>query len=301
MAGKGGVGKTTVGATIGIAAVRAGLRTELVELEGRSHLAAPFGVPQLSYEPTELPVPGASAKLTGRRITPDDALSEYLTSHGFSFVMSRLARSSAVELVATTAPGIRDLVTLGKIRSIEQAGETDLIVVDAPAAGHAVTFLRSASGMAATAPSGPVRAQADEALEMLSDPARCQVMLVSLPEETPVTELIETAFALEDEVGVQLGPIVVNSVWPNIPGLEAEAKSQQARLTGPARNRRDAAVYRLARLARERSEMQRLSDELPLSQIRLPFLFVTEMDLAALGSLADAFVSNDVVAQASQP
>ena len=85
-------------------------------------------------------------------------------------------------------------------------------MVDGPAAGHAITFLTAASGLADSVRSGPIRTQADEVLEMLHDRARCQVVLVSLPEATPVNELIETAYALEDQVGVQLGPVVLNAV-----------------------------------------------------------------------------------------
>ena len=87
-----------------------------------------------------------------------------------------------------------------------------MIVVDGPAAGHAITFLTAAAGLADAVSCGPVRAQADDVLELLHDPERCQVVLVTLPETTPVNEVVETAYALEDEVGVQLGPVVVNGV-----------------------------------------------------------------------------------------
>ena len=79
-----------------------------------------------------------------------------------------------------------------------------------PAAGHAVTFLASAYGLLDAAAVGPIRAQAVDVIGLLGDPARCQVMLVTLPEETPVNEAAETAFHLEDRAGVQLAPIVVN-------------------------------------------------------------------------------------------
>ena len=117
-----------------------------------------------------------------------------------------------IDVVGTAAPGIDDIVVLGKIKQLERSGEYDLIVVDGPAAGHAITFLTAASGLADSVAGGPIRTQADEVLEMLHDPARCQVVLVALPEATPVNEVIETAYALEDEVGVQLGPIVLNAV-----------------------------------------------------------------------------------------
>jgi len=290
VAGKGGVGKTTVGATIGIAAARAGLRTHIVELEGRSNLGIPFGVEELTHRPATLIEPTSSTgRLRGSRLTPDQALGDYLVDHGLR-IGGRLAKFSAIELITTTAPGIRDLLTLGKIRSLEESDEDDLIVVDAPAAGHAISFLRAAAGMASSAPSGPIREQADHALEMLSDEARSRVMLVTLPEETPVTELIETAFTIEDEVGVHLAPVVVNSVWPEIKGLEKAASETGKRANEARDNRRTAAEYRLARQQQQRSEIDRLAAGLPLPQIELPFVFTTDLGRSDLDMLADVLI-----------
>jgi len=290
VAGKGGVGKTTVGATIGIAAARAGLRTHIVELEGRSNLGIPFGVEELTHRPATLIEPTSSTgRLRGSRLTPDQALGDYLVDHGLR-IGGRLAKFSAIELITTTAPGIRDLLTLGKIRSLEESDEDDLIVVDAPAAGHAISFLRAAAGMASSAPSGPIREQADHALAMLGDEARSRVMLVTLPEETPVTELIETAFTIEDEVGVHLAPVVVNSVWPEIKGLEKAAGETGKRANEARDNRRTAAEYRLARQQQQRSEIDRLAAGLPLPQIELPFVFTTDLGRSDLDLLADVLI-----------
>src|SRR4029079_18489106 len=145
-------------------------------------------------------------------IAAPDALDDYLREHGFGRIATRLSKTGVIDVVGTAAPGIDDIVVLGKIKQLERSGEYDLIVVDGPAAGHAITFLTAASGLADSVTGGPIRTQADEVLEMMHDPARCQVVLVALPEATPVNEVIETAYALEDEVGVQLGPIVLNAV-----------------------------------------------------------------------------------------
>lgn len=256
----------------------------LVELEGLSTVGAPFGHHDLGYQPTVIAgesgagAQAAGAQLRARRITPDEALADYLATSGLSSITDRMARSGAVDVVATAAPGIRDLVTLGKIRQLEEAQDADLIVVDAPAAGHAITFLTSAEGLARTTPSGPIRQQADQVLDMLGDASRCQVVLVTVPEESPVTELIETAYALEDRVGVALGPVVMNGVWPTVPGLADTGHGPLA----------DAARYRLARVAAQRREIDRLRTELPLPLFSLPYLFSTEIDSAGIGVLADS-------------
>lgn len=185
-------------------------------------------------------------------------------------------------MVATAAPGIDDILVLGKVKQLERGAATDVLLLDAPAAGHAITFLTAARGLLDAVRVGPINAQARDVIEMLTDPARCQVVLVSLPEETPVNELVDTAYALEDKVGVALGPVVVNGVLSAVPGLdEATAGARGAAA--------EAAEFRRARLALQREQIERLADALPLPQIHLPQLFTPAIGLTELESLADAF------------
>ncbi len=209
VAGKGGVGKTTVTAALATAAARTGMSVLIVEVEGKSGLAACFGRPPLTYEEAEL-----RPRVRARTLTPDDALLEYLEDHGMRRISKRLTRSGALDVVATAVPGMKDILVLGKVKQLERARAADLIVLDAPAAGHAVSFLLSARGLLDAVQVGPIRKQAADVVELLSDPTRCQVMLVTVPEETPVNELVDTAFAVEDRAGVALGPVVVNQCVP---------------------------------------------------------------------------------------
>src|SRR3954452_17832909 len=226
VAGKGGVGKTTVSASLARMAARAGLTTLIVEVEGKSGLAALFGAREsLTYDEVVL-APGGGPRgwsdVRARTLTSDDALLEYLVDHGMKRISKRLANSGALDVVATAVPGIKDILVLGKVKQLERANTADLIILDAPAAGHAVTFLMSARGLLDAVTVGPIRAQATDVIELLSDPTRCQVMLVTLPEETPVNEVVETAFKLEDRVGVSLAPVVVNGMYPLIDGLDSD-------------------------------------------------------------------------------
>jgi anion-transporting ArsA/GET3 family ATPase len=254
VAGKGGVGKTTVTAVIARAASSAGRRVLVVELDGKPALAAL--VPDLDV----------------LAISAPDALDEYLREHGFARIAKRLNRTGVIDVVGTAAPGIDDIVVLGKIKQLERSGRYDLIVVDGPAAGHAITFLTAAAGLADAVSSGPVRAQADDVLELLHDPERCQVVLVTLAETTPVNEVVETAYALEDEVGVQLGPVVVNGVDTGgvLPDAD-DARRATAHLDpDTAATLVDAAAFRRSRRAMEAAELARLSAELPLPTVTLP-------------------------------
>lgn len=301
VAGKGGVGKTTVTAALAQAAARSGLRTLVVEVEGASGLASLFGREPLSYDEVELfagaPAGaggvGGAATVRGRTITPDAALLEYLRDHGLLRVSKRLLSSGALDVVATAAPGIRDILVLGKVKQLERSGTADLVLLDAPAAGHAITFLLAARALLDAVRVGPIQSQARDVLELLTDSARCQVLLVTLPEETPVNELVDTAFHLEDRVGISLGPVVVNGLYRDLPGLDvspdAAAEAVAANLRpGEGDALAAAAVFRRDRMALQRMQLGRLEDRLPLAQLHLPFLFQGDLGPVELEVLAGA-------------
>lgn len=296
VAGKGGVGKTAVTAALAVAASSVGLRTLVVEVEGKGGMASMFESGRLSYE--ELVLIRAATGHAGvhaRTVTPDDALLDYLSDRGLHRISNRLVSSGLLDMVSTAVPGIRDILVLGKVKQLERSRDYDLILLDAPAAGHAITFLRSASGLADAVKVGPINAQAQDVLGLLTDPQRCRVVLVTVPEETPVNELIETAYNLEDQVGVALGPVIVNGVFPELAGLtvdpaDAADDAGVRLLEGEADLLRDAAAFRTVRTDLQREQLQRMADDLPLAQLHLPFLFTTDLDRAGLDTLADALL-----------
>ncbi|MDD9370253.1 MAG: ArsA-related P-loop ATPase [Acidimicrobiales bacterium] len=311
VAGKGGVGKTTVSATLARAAALAGLSTLIVEVEGKSGLPGMFGQGELGYDEVVLSPgggPDGAGDVRARTLTADAALLEYLRDHGLSRISKRLVSSGALDVVATAAPGIKDILLLGKVKQLEREGLADLIVLDAPAAGHAITFLQSARSLIDTVSVGPINAQARDVLELLEDHERCQVVLVTIPEETPVNEAVETAFSLEDRVGIGLGPIVVNGVYPALEGLTAEpaevaAAAEAADVSlreGEAEALASAAAFRLDRAALQAEQVGRLESQLPLPQLRLPFVFTTDIGPADLDRLARAMLS-EIEAMAGLP
>ena len=279
VAGKGGVGKTTVTAVIARAASRDGRRVLVVELDGKPTLD------QLLDGEAQ----NGAGSIEVVHISAADALDEYLRDHGFARIAKRLNKTGVIDMVGTAAPGIDDVVVLGKVKSFERSQNYDLIVVDGPAAGHAITFLTSATGLANAVRSGPVRTQSDEVIELLTDVERCQVVLVTLPETTPVNEVVETAFALEDDVGIQLGPIVINGVDTGVPlpSVKTAAAAWQDLDAGTAAVLAEAAAFRRSRRAMERTEIERLSAELPLEQITLPAQLVAGLTATDVDRLTD--------------
>jgi anion-transporting ArsA/GET3 family ATPase len=301
VAGKGGVGKTTVAAAVARTAALTGLSTLIVELEGRSGIGAVFGRKDpLTYAEVLLSPgapPGAAGETEGvgdvraRTVTPDEALLEYLEDHGMARISRRLTSSGALDVIATAVPGIREILVLGKLKQLERAGEADLIVLDAPAAGHAVTLLTSARGLLDAARVGPIRSQAQDVVELLTEPGRCQVLLVTIPEETPVNEVVETAYRLEDRVGVKLAPLVVNGLYPRLEALDADpadvARHAGVDLTSAQCHAlREAARFRSRRQERQAEQVARLRSSLPLAQLHLPFLFTPEIGVDELDVLA---------------
>jgi len=295
VAGKGGVGKTTVTAALAVTAARAGLRVLVVEVEGKSGLPAMFGAPPLGYEELDL-----TASVRARFLTPDAALVDYLENHGMRRISRRLAASGALDVVATAVPGMKDILVLGKVKGLEAGRTADLVIVDAPAAGHAITFLTSARGLLDAVRVGPIRTQAQDVVDLLSDPTRCQVLLVTLPEETPVSEVVETAFAVEDRAGVALGPIVVNQCFAPLPaGVTADPDAIRADAAAcgrfvpdrEARDLADALAFRAERHRLQRAQVDRLAERLPLPRIELPFVFTPDVTRPQLDLLADALTA----------
>jgi anion-transporting ArsA/GET3 family ATPase len=279
-------------------ASRAGRSVLIVELEGKSGITGAFGLTHdLGYDEEELQAaqPPSLGTVRARRITPDDALVEYLEDHGLRRVSKRLVSSGVVDVVSTAIPGIRDVLVLGKIKQLEREEVADLIVVDAPATGHAITFLTSASGLLNAARGGPLRAQASDVVELLADPSRCRVILVTLPEDMPVSETIESAYTLEDKAGVQLGPVIVNGTDLAPDGLDQSAEDVSAGLgLDPAlvASLEEARLFRLERHDVSAAQIERLASDLPLPQLLVPSVGSDAIGPAETALLADALAES---------
>jgi anion-transporting ArsA/GET3 family ATPase len=223
--GKGGTGKTTVAATLALAAHGAGLKVLVLEVGPDEHLPkliSPGGAP-VGYEGRDL-LPG----LRAMRIDPFEALAEYLSLQvGVRALVDVLMRNKGFGQLLNAAPGWRELITLGKVWHLEQFEEEgiplyDLIVVDAPATGHGVTFLDVPRVVGTAVRAGPLRRHAGLVEAMIRDRRRTMLLPVSLAEELPVRETAELVVRARDEVGIAIDRVVVNGVLsaPFPEGLE---------------------------------------------------------------------------------
>jgi anion-transporting ArsA/GET3 family ATPase len=295
VAGKGGVGSSTVAAAYALAAAREGADVLFVAVDGRPGMGPLLGGRELDSSDRILRRIKGAGQVRGRTIPADQAFGDYLELKGVGGMLRRAASAASLPMIAAATPGLEHLLVLGKIKELERERAADLIVVDAPPAGHAAPFLRSATGLSDVVQSGPVREQSVEVDAMLRDPARCRAMIVTLPEETPVTEALELGEELRTDIGLSLLPAVVNSCWRDRPGLAKTpamaARSQKVTLSASAKSALASSTdFGRERLVRQREQIERLAAGIGVPLVTLPRLATPRLTLHQLGELADALV-----------
>ena len=292
LTGKGGVGKTTVSAALGLLAAERGLRTIVVELGEQRRLGELFGVvPVQAGAQTEL-----RENLWSVSIDPDRALLEWLQSLGGRVSGRVLASSGTFQYFAAAAPGAKELISMvtiwklteGKRGAGKRPGSYDLVILDAPATGHALGMLHSPQTFGAIARVGPIASQTRQVGELLSDPARSGYLAVALPTEMAVTEALELQDGLHKQIDRSLDAVIVNGTLPrrfsaaelaridDLDSGETVTVTRSAALAAHAVH--DRANFQHNQLARLR---RRDFDVHPV-----PFLFVAELDLAAVERIA---------------
>jgi anion-transporting ArsA/GET3 family ATPase len=286
--GKGGVGKSTVAALLAVGLARRGKRVLVTQMEVGRRLGELFGV---EGEATAAPVE-VLPRVHFMTVEGEASLTEYL---GLVLPIKRLHRlvvaSKPYHHFVAAAPGLKELMTVGKIWYEEQretgAGRLwDAIVVDAPATGHSLQYLRMPRAAHETFGPGLVRREAKKVVDLLQDPARTVVCLVTTAEEMPVNETAEMYRQLRERLRMPLGPLFVNRVHAAPLGPEAVP----APPPGAPPLVRD--VLRCAReeagwAAINRRHLERLRSEVPLPIVALPFLFVEEFGLAEVRALLE--------------
>jgi hypothetical protein len=283
--GKGGVGKTTVSAALGLRAAREGRRVIVCEVAEQERMRELFGTGATGHREVEL-----EEGLWHISVSPDRAKQEWLRYQLRSGAIAGvLGHSRFFQYLTAAAPGLTELVTMGKVwelaqleRRTEKAAPYDLVIVDAPATGHALAMLRAPRTFADVARVGPIHRQAGFIARFLEDPAATAFVAVALAEEMPVNETLEL------ERQQRFDAIYVNGVYPER-FTRAEAKamaSLDGRGSPEARAALRAALAEHRRARAQRGELRRLRREARAPVRTLPYVFRTELDREDLDLLA---------------
>jgi anion-transporting ArsA/GET3 family ATPase len=289
--GKGGVGKTTVATAIGLLAARHGLRTIVAELASQQRVQQVFGRQDGQFKEIEL-APG----MFTISVDPHHAMHEYLHVKT-GWVGDLLGASKLFQAFAMAAPGMRELLSLGKVwelaqprRRVHGAARYDLVVVDAPASGHCAGLLRTPKTFAEIARVGPIAHQGRAIAATIADQRFTGLVAVTTPEEMPVNETLWLSDALAGD-DLKLDAVVVNAVYPSrFHNVDlADLGSALAKTRSPlARSALRAAQSEHARAAIQREQEERLRDGLEVPFVALPYLFAERLGRAELDALADA-------------
>src|SRR3954462_9768144 len=215
--GKGGVGKSTISVALGLAAAARGKRAIVCEIGGQETASRVFRRAEVGLHEVEV-----SNNLWAISIDPDHSLREYLLLQlKVRAMRDLLVRSRIFNYLAAATPGLRELVTIGKIwevalpdRKVKKGREYDLVIVDAPATGHGVAFLQTPRTFANVARVGPIKAQAEALETFLVNHRKTGVAIVALPEEMPMNETASLERTLTEEVGVAVDRVYMNALYP---------------------------------------------------------------------------------------
>jgi anion-transporting ArsA/GET3 family ATPase len=295
--GKGGVGKTTVAAGLAQLAAEHGKRVLVCEVDAKGDVAALFESPPTDFTPREV-APG----VWSMSMDTEASLREYLKLHLRIPVVGRIGPlAKAFDFVATAAPGVREILTVGKFCWEVRERHYDLVVVDAAASGHIVGQLAAPQAINDLVKVGLIRSQTDWMLDILSDPYQTGLVAVCTPEEMPVSETLELATRVREETTVRMSAVVVNRVLPELFNQREEEIFEQLSTPETERvlsERSGGTVTPLlegARLAvtmrRTRStHMQQLQAGLPkgLPVLLLPYLFARSFGARTTHQVAHA-------------
>ena len=208
--GKGGVGKTTVAAGLALMLAEQGKSVLACEIDAKGDLSAAYEIPPAGFDPVKV-----TAQLSVMAMDTEASLREYLRLNLKIPMVGRLGPlATSFDFVATAAPGVKEILTVGKICWEVRERHYDVIVVDAPASGHIISQLGASDSIAELVRIGPIRNQSAWMSEILNDPRTTGVVVATTAEEMPIAETLELTQRLEQETSVELAGIVVNRVFP---------------------------------------------------------------------------------------
>ena len=295
--GKGGVGKTTIASTLAWLAADRGRRTLVCEVDAKGNLADFYETTPFAFEEREI-----APRLWAMSMDTEASLKQYLSLQLKLPLVARIGPLAKMfDFVASAAPGVREIVTVGKLCWEVKERHYDFVVVDASATGHILGQLTAPQAINQLVQVGLVRQQTGWMLDILQDPATTGLVVVATPSEMPVSETLELTGRLRQETNVDLAAVVVNRVLPELFGRGEEEVFErldqpepieliEAAVGGPVGDLMQAARLTVS-MRRSRTEhLERLRDAIDpaVPLLYMPYLFFRSHGLRATHQLADA-------------
>jgi anion-transporting ArsA/GET3 family ATPase len=294
--GKGGVGKTSVATALALLAASEGKRTLLCEIDADGGLAGVLETDRLQYAPREV-----LPNLFAMAMDTEASLKEYLKLQLRIPLLARIGPlARTFDFVASAAPGVREILTVGKLAYEVREHHYDIVIVDSAATGHVIGQLASPDAIREVVHVGVVRNQVEWILEILQDHSTTGAVIVTTPDEMPVSETIDLVARLDAETQVDLAAIVVNHVLPELFGsreeelFESLSADRLAALVGPGASPvLDAASLAVARRRARAAHLDRLRTSLAVDVpvVYLPELFIRHHGVRATRQLAEALAA----------
>lgn len=291
--GKGGVGKTTLASAFALSCAMRGKRTLLIELNVKDRLTHLFGSTEVGAEIAEI-----EENLFAVNITPSAALEEFgMMTLRLRMLYKAVFENRLVRSFLKVIPGLPDLVMLGKVhyhaeKEVDDRGDFvwDMVVVDAPATGHGIFFLKIPSVITSLVQSGPMFTDAKRIDDYIKDPSKTALNLVTLPEEMPVNETLMMRDVMRQEMKIPLGFVAANTVYPAVFDADEAAvleavespDGEEAHLAGFL----DAARFRAQRVAMQRHYCARLDEAVELPVVHIPYYFTERFDFQTIRKIA---------------
>ena len=292
VAGKGGVGKSTACASLGLAASKRGLRTIIAELDTREKVPLLFGKEPAGYATQQI-----HENLYSINIQPDPALREYgLMKLRYERLYKIVFENEAMKKLLKVIPGMKELFLLGKAFNLERERNRDgtptwdMIIVDAPATGHGVSLLRLPQVILKVIQSGPMADEVRLMQRLLEDPERTVINLVTLAEEMPVRETLDLQTQIDSLLRIPKGFLLVNQVWPSaLPEASLDLLASLQEKERDDRRIQDA-LSCMDLFTRRRKLQESYLDELralvDMPTIHLPYLFGKEFGFHQIEALS---------------
>jgi anion-transporting ArsA/GET3 family ATPase len=299
--GKGGVGKTTLSVLLGRIASSLGKQTLLVELGDSQAMGEIFSCGTLPAEPRPI-----SNRLWGARVDSKAELEAYMRAHiPSSLIANRITRSRLFEYLFAAAPGLKEVMSLGRIwrwarpDAHDALPRFDLIIVDSPATGHGVSLLQLPGQLVQMIRFGPIASQISKLQSMFQDQEKTCLVLVTLPEELPVNETTELYRAAQSSLHIPVHVVFINRVWPALytgDDIESIRRATRSFSEHPPetvfKHLLDAANRHIDMRARQEAYISQLMSAIPCAVAEVPFYFTNELSLDDIDRMSREMVSS---------